>query len=186
VQRVWNVIGFIIAFGLLGFAGWAIIRGVEKDPSVVGSFATALAAVVAVVLARVYEKRLEVQQAHRDKIAPQYQKLFEHVSQMTPKKRGGNPVDFYRKLSRDLLFYGSDDVVQTWLAWTRSVDPESDVTMADMLAWERVLFAIRKDLGHKNEGLQAGDLLRLYVNDIDEHLAAWRASQGPSAANLAP
>jgi len=43
--------------------------------------------------------------------------------------------------------------------------------------WEKVLFAIREDLGHDNSGLETGDLLRIYVNDIDDLLPAWLANQ---------
>ena len=36
---------------------------------------------------------------------------------------------------------------------------------------------MREDLGHDNSGLKTGDLLRIYVNDIDELLPAWLANQ---------
>ena len=39
-----------------------------------------------------------------------------------------------------------------------------------MLLYESLILAIRKDLGHKNKGLVAGDILALFLNDIEEHL----------------
>jgi len=34
-----------------------------------------------------------------------------------------------------------------------------------------LILAIRRDLGHKNSGLKRGDILALFVNDIDKHLS---------------
>jgi hypothetical protein len=39
-----------------------------------------------------------------------------------------------------------------------------------MLDFEKLLFAIRKDLGHSNKGLEDGDLLRPFLTDVDEAL----------------
>jgi hypothetical protein len=38
-----------------------------------------------------------------------------------------------------------------------------------MFIFEGILFTIRKDLGHKNNGLKKGAMLRLFVNDIDQY-----------------
>jgi hypothetical protein len=45
-----------------------------------------------------------------------------------------------------------------------SGEPES------MFIVEDVLLEMRKDLGHPNRGFNKGDILRLFVNDIDKYL----------------
>ena len=35
---------------------------------------------------------------------------------------------------------------------------------------EKLLFAIRRDLGHKNKNLKKGDILSIFVNDIEKYL----------------
>jgi hypothetical protein len=62
-------------------------------------------------------------------------------------------------------------VLHAWLAWRRSPEAADDKDLRPLLIWEQVLFAIRADLGHNNTGLHRRDLLRLYVNDMDESLA---------------
>jgi hypothetical protein len=46
-----------------------------------------------------------------------------------------------------------------------------------LFAFEQMLFEIRRDLGHENNGLGAGDLLRLFINDVDDYLPAGSATQ---------
>jgi hypothetical protein len=45
------------------------------------------------------------------------------------------------------------------------------------IGFERLLFAFRDDLGNKRGDLQEGDLLRVFVQDIDEYLLAYRLLQ---------
>ena len=60
-----------------------------------------------------------------------------------------------------------------------SSDPAQDSTQM-MFAFEDLLFAIRKDLGHSNAGLGRGDLLRGFVNDIDKYLATAESESAPA------
>jgi hypothetical protein len=39
-----------------------------------------------------------------------------------------------------------------------------------MFGFEDVLLTIRQDVGHTNKGLTRGDLLALWVNDVDKAL----------------
>jgi hypothetical protein len=41
-----------------------------------------------------------------------------------------------------------------------------------LFMFEQVLLVIRRDLGHANKDLARGDLLALWINDIDEVLAS--------------
>lgn len=45
------------------------------------------------------------------------------------------------------------------------------LTLESINLTENLLLAIRKDMGHKNKGLQQGDILSLFINDVDETLA---------------
>lgn len=175
-----KLVGIVLGVGIIVLGGWAVIEGVRAEPSIVGSLATALAAVVVVVVQRDRENRREVQQAHREQLAPLYEDLFE---------RAYNPEDFsdeaqkefIEKMQRKLVLYGSDHVIARWVAWLRSMPDDDDERDENdprvLLDWEQVLLAIRRDLGHKNEDLDTGDLLRVYVTDIDHHIAAWNARQ---------
>jgi hypothetical protein len=42
--------------------------------------------------------------------------------------------------------------------------------LACFFAYEDLLLVTRADLGVSNDGLEQGDLLRIFINDLDEHL----------------
>jgi hypothetical protein len=178
VTRLWSAIGFVFALALLGLGGWAVVRGVEADPSVVGSFATALGAIIAVVIQRSREKRQELEQSHREKLAPIYEELLDTMRDFESRGEAENEA-FFKRLQTKLLLYGPTPVIQEWLAWRRLGETLSEPNITLVLTWERVLRAIRKDLGHDDTDLQPGDLLRVFVNDLDEALAADGASENP-------
>lgn len=178
MTRVWSVIGFVFALALLGLGGWAVVRGVETDPSVVGSFATALGAIVAVVIQRSREKRQELEQSHREKLAPIYEELLDNMRDFESREEAENEA-FFKRLQTKLLLYGPTPVIQEWLAWRRLGETLTEPNITLVLTWERVLRAIRKDLGHDDTDLQPGDLLRVFVNDLDDALATDAASENP-------
>jgi hypothetical protein len=175
--------GFVVVLALIGFFGWAVVRGVEEDPSVVGSFAVAGGAVVVAVWGRQREKQLELLQSHRERMAPIYEELFDRFREADDEIAGREvpSEEFYADLHKKLVLYGPTPVVQEWLRWARTPAPENFDFEGDptiLLRWERVLFAIRKDLGHDNSGLAPGDILRIWVHDSDEAVKPWLDAGG--------
>jgi hypothetical protein len=185
MTRVSSAFYTVIAFGLIALVVWAIVRGVEHDPGVVGPFATAAAAVAVVVAQRNFEKRREVERSHREQMTPIYEELVSSLKDMENRTEEQN-MRFFKDLQTKLLIYGPTPVVKQWLAWQRTGIPDDDTDPSALLTYEQVLFAVRADPGHDNSGLGAGDLLRLYVNDIDEMLVAWNAQQAATITALDP
>lgn len=184
--RLSSILGALVAIAIVAIGTWVLVRGVLDQPTIVSSFVTAAGAVGAVVYQRDRENRREVAALHREKLAPMYEQLFVHfrdgISLETPEQQ-----DFIYKLQRELLFYGSTPVVVEWLRWLRSIpnvedgadesdDDDGPTDPTVLLRWERVLLAIPRDLGHDNRSLNPGDLLRIYVNDADEHIQPWLAA----------
>lgn len=46
----------------------------------------------------------------------------------------------------------------------------SKPNVSTLFLFEDVLFSLRGDIGHSNKGLSQGDLLALFVNDIDKYV----------------
>lgn len=81
--------------------------------------------------------------------------------------------EFFIEFTQKLMIWGSDEVVAQWSKYRRvlikhSEDGQSDSN--DMFELENLLLAIRKDTGHKNKNLKKGDLLGLFVNDIENYI----------------
>ena len=174
--RVYTALGFVLALGIIGLLGWALVRGVIDEPGVVGSFATAAAAIVAVVYGRAREQMLELQASHREKMAPIYRQLIQRFVKFEESGEA-ELTEFAQEFMFDLSVYGPTPVVETWVEWTRQV---AELEAADprlLFLWEQVFAVIRKDLGHDAGDLRQGDLLRVFVTDVDKHLPADRADR---------
>jgi len=176
VARLGKVAGLIAALGIIGLAVWAFIKGVDKDPAVVGTVFTAVIGLVVVVIQRDREKRQELERIHRGQMSPIYRELVETIKDFTAfsAKSEEEQEAFFKDLSTNLILHGPTPVVMAWNAWSRAANP---VTPATFIAWENVLRAVRRDLGHDNSELPSGDLLRLFVNedDDDESRVLWQA-----------
>ena len=79
---------------------------------------------------------------------------------------------FFEDFVKKVTVWGSDDVVKAFGDFKRQApniqagaSPKEIIFLS-----EKLLFAIRRDLGHKNKNLKQGDLLSLFITDIDQHL----------------
>ncbi|MDX6650352.1 MAG: hypothetical protein QOJ97_2303 [Solirubrobacteraceae bacterium] len=170
----------IVTVAVLGFAGgllYVIGRGVVEEPSLVGSLATALAAVLAVVIGREREKRLDLRQRHRDQIGPIYEELVGRVREFGEDDQdSAASEEFFKSLQTKLVLYAPPPVIKAWLEWSRTaaeaaeVADDEPINIPMFAAWERLLLAIRDDLGHKDGALDFWDVQRIYINDLDEAL----------------
>lgn len=166
---------------LLGFGAWQALT--RLAPEVGAAFllaaGTAIASVVAVVVAKWWERRAQIEQQHRQQKIPVYDKYMGFWFGMLMSGKPGaaalpeeQMAEFNREFTKQLITWGSDEVLREYvafrrkvMAWGKGVSPTEGV-----LAFESLLLAIRSDLGHANKGLVQGDLLSLFITDIDERL----------------
>ena len=89
-----------------------------------------------------------------------------HASEAEQKKAAES---LFNELTPELINWASDEVLVAWSRFKRNAISGSGVeTVFD---FEKVLLAIRHDYGHKGKNVSEGDLLGLFINDIDDHLA---------------
>jgi hypothetical protein len=149
--------------------GGAVVYGIIKSPGVVGSFATAAAAIGAVVFGQERQRRAALQQSHRERMAPIYEDLIERFKGAT------TDPEFFSELHLNLIMFSPAPVIRAWLVWARTEPADADKPVELLQSWERVLLAIRQDLGHDDASLRFGDLQRLYVHhqDADESFGSF-------------
>lgn len=75
----------------------------------------------------------------------------------------------FEKFHKYLLFWGSDKVIKAYNNY-RTSNTEHDGKCA-MINYEKFVFALRKDIGHKNKGLKKYDLIKLFLkaDEFDEN-----------------
>lgn len=150
------------------------------DPTVsaaiVAAVATTLVSVATLVLNRTNERKKAVEQEIRASKIPVYSKLIKGLldTLLQAKKPGGIKLDAFGRMLEEitpqLVTWASDEVIVAWSRYKRRVGSGGLTAAEAIFEFEALLLAIRKDVGHSNRGMASGDLLRLFITDVDEHL----------------
>ncbi len=191
---VFPIVSLVVAAGLVVLIVTSILRALDAVQSqiataiVAGSVTIALS-VLGVVITKSYERRAALERDSRTKRIPVYEdfvgfvfRLFQQGKPHTKKMTEAEMVKVLLECTQKLAVWSSDEVLREFGRFrTLAVQQEKAVNPPDtvMFALEDLMFAIRRDLGYKNAGLRRGDLLRLFINDIDEHLPERSSSSTP-------
>jgi len=148
--------------------------------AIIAAAATVFVSVLSIVLGKVYEARSLVQKEHREKKVPVYEDLMQFMFRILMSGKTGESVsekemmDFMVNFNQRIMVWGSDEVLASWVAWRKGAVSGSE-PLRLMFRYEELILAIRRDLGHGNKKLSTGDILSLFVNDIDDHLPQKRS-----------
>lgn len=181
------ILGLLILAGLaygLFVAGHAIIRALASSNSnvavaIIAASATVLVSVLSIVLGKVYESRSLIQKEHREKKVPVYEDLINFLFRASMSPKASEPIsqkdmiEFMSAFTPRAMVWASDEVLAAWVKWRKTLinDTSRKVNSLDAIfLYEELIFTIRRDLGHKNKALVKGDILALFVNDIDQYL----------------
>lgn len=177
------LLGFLI-FLILGIIGWysvvglwRLLSGLQKEvaAAIVAAMATVIVTVISVSLGKYYERKRLIEQELRGKKIPMYEEFVEFLFRLLmADKMTGKPMtekemmDFFGRFTQKLMVWGSDEVVKQWSSY-RLLLSKGIQSFDSMFELEKLLFAIRRDTGHKNKNVGRGDLLGLFINDIDKY-----------------
>ena len=176
MRFIGRVVQFIVALavlvGLVGLAGWIVYSSMTTAPAVVAAVITGFAALIGLAAQRYLEQQREDLRARRERMAPIYEDL---VQLLFDASKSGSAVEedmvqFFEKLAKHLLVWGSEPVIAAVNRW-RALVALDDGGPHSLFAYEDLLFAIREDLGNDRKDLHPGDLLRVFVKDIDDFLS---------------
>jgi hypothetical protein len=175
--RLLQVVGWTLVIGVAGLAVWAFIEAVQAEPAIVGSVATAALAVGGVVWQQRRTERERLAEVRRERMAPMYEDLLGFVLRGGQSSEQGEPPEdlaaFMKDLKgRQLLLGASSEMIRAFNAWqAETQEAEANGSpLGAIQAYEGLLRAIRKDLGHDDSDLAKWDLLRVFINDLDDHL----------------
>ncbi|MDH6110148.1 hypothetical protein P3T36_006645 [Kitasatospora sp. MAP12-15] len=185
----------VLATLLLGVVAAAVflIRDVGHqlfhavDPTVAAAAVTAMSTVIVsvatLVIGRYFERRKTLEAELRASKIPIYARLvagiFGVLHSPTDTQRAAAAEALFRDLTPDLITSASDDVLISWSRFRRSLT----TTPPDegLFVLEKALLAIRRDYGHTGKNVREGDLLGLFIKDIDEYIAGRRATHPAEA-----
>lgn len=169
-----------LGFGLFKLISWIASQLSNLDSNVaaaiVAAAATVLVSVVTLLVGKAMEVRTEIREEHRRRKIPVYESLIKFMSRATMgEKVGKKPteaetLEFFIEFTQDLMIWGSNEVISSWVEWRKTANENSmdgQKGRSILYSYEDLVFAIRKDLGHRSGVLEKGDMLRLFVNDLD-------------------
>lgn len=177
-----------ISVAIVGLVAWAFIEAVQAEPAVVGAVATAVLGVAGVIWQQRQSEKARLREAHRDRMTPVYHELLKRVWQQAGQESqepAEEVAEFMRDLkARQLILGAPREMIRAFNRWEREAKAaqEKDDNIALVFAWEELLRAMRRDLGHDDSGLPRGELLRVFMDDIDQFLPQLEATAAAAAA----
>ena len=180
--------GLVLGYGLLGLFILGVFGFIikffisiifEQDAKLGATLLTVFASVLTVVLSKVWELKIKNLQENRGKKEPIYEELLSFLFKIVKATKKGETVsedemeDFIFNFTEKVMIWGSDDVINAFYNFKKvgantEISGNSDVKIADAI--EELILAVRKDLGHSNNGLNKGKLLGLFIVDYDQYV----------------
>lgn len=152
----------------------------EIGTALVAGIFTVTVTIISVYTTKYFERKKIIEQTLRDKKCPVYEEFVQFILKIIIKKDDvtqDEMLNFIINFTQKIIIWGSDDVLQKWQVFRNTTINLSNVqdqsplhTQLNMVALENLLFAIRKDIGYKNNNIKQGDILRLFITDIDNYL----------------
>jgi hypothetical protein len=185
-QTVLSTLLAILILALMGLGSFWLVKNIYRVLSsmnsdiavaIIAAAATVLVAVISIVLGKIYEARTTVQKELRERKTPVYEEFITFIFRILLGEKTGNApteqemIKFLAEYNQKMMVWGSDSVLREWSAWRRSLENHSLENephfVEGLVQYEKLILAIRKDLGHKNEDIGKYDILRLFINDLD-------------------
>jgi hypothetical protein len=188
VSRVAHILRSLLGLGLFVLMVWvayniliiiwsAIISLPTETLGIVFPvIGTILVGVFSLLIGRYFERKKEIEQKQREEKVITYDGFIRGWFNLLMKKN--NDTHFLPEFAGKIILWGPKDVIAEFSEFRKMSgrnSPDKQVNL--MLQFEKVLFAMRKDLGSSNKDLKEGDLLALFINDIDEVLARVQAEE---------
>lgn len=179
--RAFKIVIWLLALGIFevgsAFVSWLSQQQSDLAIAIVTASATVFLSVVSLVLSNLMEQRNAIRQDIREKKTPVCEKMIStfftamHAASSDAKEEVSSDdlESAVAEFIEEVVVWGSDEVIVVYNDFQRAARKERPPTEI-MTHYEDLLFAIRRDLGHKNRGLGRSDLLRLFITDLDQAL----------------
>ena len=185
-QTFLTILGLILII-VICFSAYMLLKfiwnSIKDYPTITVAIITGFLSIIAIVIQRVWEKRYNKEQEIRNNKLPIYQKMINEFSlffyndpnlkteeekEKFQEDKINRLIKFVADNNGKLITWASDEVLKEWTLYRKIALSKENQGINLMFQTEKLFYAIRKDLGHKNKNLLTGDILRFFVSDIDD------------------
>jgi hypothetical protein len=184
-----NVLGLVLlavlvwaGYRVAAFSfGWFSSLRSELATAIVAAAATVIVSILSISGNKIFDRRATIEHEARLKKVPVYEQLISFLFGVLHQGKAGYPaltdagtIRNYVEITENIIVWGSDSVVKAFGDFrVASLSPGEGQSFPRLLiALEDLMLAVRKDLGYKNKKLNRGDLLRIFINDLEQHRKA--------------
>jgi hypothetical protein len=174
----------LIAAVLLAVALAVVKPEASVAAALIAAVVAAYGSVISLILTRFFERRqiaadraLELDREARAKKIPVYEAFVGFwLDALFATQLGKKPLTAQQvtqgiaQWTKPILMWGSDRVVREWGRLRIELAQAQPGNYEGLFRFEQFLIELRRDAGYPDTALSRGDLLRLWVNDIDTHL----------------
>ncbi len=198
-----NILLALISITILALFLYAVIMLIRlfihllavANPSIAAAIGAAVIAVfssvITIMLARYYEAKRERESAHRDKKIELYdsflKELFKIFLEDSRENNNQNEfVPYLREVQRKLILWSGPGVIRAYAEWHSVMTSQGDTPRAkSMISMIDFFLALRKDLGHSNNGIRREHLIRFMMKNPDLFVRMYKKNQNVSFSEIA-
>lgn len=184
------IIAFLIVLGLgygficllklfIGYVE-SFINGLSNmDTVVIVALITGGVSIFSVVISSIVSKIIDYKQTTKRYLYEKKEEPYSEFIDMVYKIQHSSKDNEYSEeqmlkdissFSKKLTLWGSNNVIKKWLDFRKISQKENNNPELNLFILEQIIFEIRKDMGQKSNGLERGDILAFFVNDIDKYI----------------
>ena len=178
-----KISGWVLVVFLIVLSGWIIwtfiLNFMEASPNVKAGLLGAGGAVVAALIANYLTRKRDIASRHFDDKRKGYMHFIDlYFDILSAQKNGKNlaSIDMEGRIlefKKALMVWGGHELIEMWNRYEIESDPANandDNPQQRIFDMDKVLRAIRKDLGHRDSSLQDGELVGLMISDKENLL----------------
>lgn len=186
-KKLWKSLQFIIIilvivamiYGTFLFLSRLFRQIKDVDVNIIVAFVASSTAVFGYWYTQRQSNLRDISESHRPKKIELYNtftkilertlrnEIHEDETDIAPDNLPDDIEDLFFEFSRGLIIWGSPSMIKTWLKFRVETNKPSS-GYNPLLLMDKVLRAIRKDLGSSNAGLDEGDLIKIFLKDPTE------------------
>jgi uncharacterized protein YneF (UPF0154 family) len=175
IENILNTVffGLGILFLLYLFIGSGNFKASEVNPTILVAIIAGMVSLGGYFITRSLDRQKLIEQQIREQKLPVYNEFVVFIldAVIGQKLTQEQMMDFIEKFNQKSIVWLSDRTFKAYVEWAKALKkatPGGD-PMINLILLENLLKEFRLDIGHKNKDIDKGDILSLFINDMEKY-----------------